>query len=63
MGSKAIYLVKNYLIRKRMLSIAAELFSEGMEDNPKFILPLNEVYLEMGRTADGLRLLAGYLIN
>lgn len=47
-GSKAIYLVTEYFIRKRMLSIALEFFSEAKEDNAKFVLALNRIFCEMG---------------
>lgn len=62
-GSKAVYLVTEYLIRKRMLSVAVELFSESIEENPKFVLPLNRIYVAMSRVPDAMRLLAGYLVK
>lgn len=63
MGSKAIYLVTKYFLRKRMLQLAVELYSEAIEDNPKFILPLNRILVEMERYPEALRLIAGYLVN
>lgn len=60
-GSKAVYLVTEYFIRKRMLSIARDFFLEAKEDNAKFVFALNRVYCEMGQIPNGIRLLAGYL--
>lgn len=46
-----------------MYDVAVEIFSDAIKENPKFILPLNKIYQEMGRLPDALRLLAGYLVN
>lgn len=63
-GSKAIHLVTAYFIRKRMLSVAVEMFSESsLDENPKFVLALNRIYVEMGRIPDAVRLLAKYLLK
>lgn len=63
-GSKAMHLVTEYFIRKRMLSVAVEVFSDApLEENPKFVIALNRIYVEMDRVPDAVRLLAKYLLH
>ncbi|KAL4470144.1 hypothetical protein ABPG72_016681 [Tetrahymena utriculariae] len=62
-GSKSLYLLVEYLTRKRMYQIALNFLIENVSENPKMILHLNQLYIQMKQYPDGLKLIANYLIQ
>lgn len=62
-GSKAMYLLNDYLTRKKRYTFALEIYKENLQDNPKVVLFLNEIYLQINKPAESLKLIANYLQN
>ena len=53
-GSKALHLLTEYIIRKRIFTQGIEFYTEAMKEQPKFVLPLNKLYMTMGKHLEGL---------
>lgn len=61
LGNKPLYILVEYLMKRKLMDIATKLVLLLIETNPKFIVFLTHIYQKMGRIPEAITLLANNL--